>query len=141
MPMPSIKPTEPEKTTLTKVEEGAAKIKDTVSVKKVITEPKSPIPTIAGQQLVMNEDDVLVFDTEGENERPRGAILSLAFGNLKKITIKEKVERTCFPGMCIAAIMITLVGCRLRVVQRRLRRGGKNGYAHDADFLVNGMYL
>ncbi|KAK6636093.1 hypothetical protein RUM43_009745 [Polyplax serrata] len=62
-------------------------------------------------------------DMDGVNERPSGAILSLTL------------------GMCITAIMITLVGCRLRVVRKRMRRNGKSAYAHDADFLVNGMYL
>lgn len=46
-----------------------------------------------------------------------------------------------FAGLCITGIMAVLVGCRLRVVRRRLRRGGKSPYAHDADYLVNGMYL
>jgi hypothetical protein len=38
-------------------------------------------------------------------------------------------------------ITVVLVGCRVRAVRRRLRRGGKSLYAHDADYLVNGMYL
>ncbi|PSN57241.1 hypothetical protein C0J52_05001 [Blattella germanica] len=60
---------------------------------------------------------------EEEPGRPSGAILSLAL------------------GLCITGIMVVLIGCRLRVVRRRLRRGGKSPYAHDADYLVNGMYL
>ncbi|XP_075225619.1 uncharacterized protein LOC142326790 isoform X2 [Lycorma delicatula] len=54
---------------------------------------------------------------------PSGAILSLTL------------------GMCVTSVMIVLVGCRMRTVRRRMRRGGKSAYAHDADFLVNGMYL
>jgi hypothetical protein len=55
-------------------------------------------------------------------------------------TIQLKV---CFliAGLCITGIMAVLIGCRLRMVKRRLRRGGKSPYAHDADYLVNGMYL
>lgn len=45
-----------------------------------------------------------------------------------------------FSGLIITCIMAILIGCRLRVVKRRMRRGGKS-YAHDADYLVNGMYL
>lgn len=61
---------------------------------------------------------------DGESERPGGAILSLTLG----------VTLTC--------VMAILVGCRLRMVKRRMmRRGGKSPYAHDADYLVNGMYL
>lgn len=59
---------------------------------------------------------------DGVAETPSGAILSLTL------------------GMIITCIMAILIGCRLRVVRRRMRRGGKS-YAHDADYLVNGMYL
>ncbi|XP_050688172.1 proline-rich protein 12-like isoform X3 [Eriocheir sinensis] len=46
-------------------------------------------------------------------------------------------------GVCITALLVVLVGCRLREVKRRLRRhrGPRSPYAHDADYLVNGMYL
>nr|XP_033321214.1 uncharacterized protein LOC117217604 [Megalopta genalis] len=53
--------------------------------------------------------------------RPRGAIISLAL------------------GLTITAITAILIVCRLRVVRRRGKRHGP--YAHDADYLVNGMYL
>ncbi|XP_030759290.1 low-density lipoprotein receptor-related protein 11 isoform X2 [Sitophilus oryzae] len=70
--------------------------------------------------------DVVAYkmnDTQdGPSRIPRGAILSLTL------------------GLIITAVMAILIGCRLRVVRRRLRKGGK-GYAHDADYLVNGMYL
>ncbi|KAL1491896.1 hypothetical protein ABEB36_012418 [Hypothenemus hampei] len=59
---------------------------------------------------------------DGTSKIPRGAILSLTL------------------GLIITGIMAILIGCRLRGVRRRLRKGGK-GYAHDADYLVNGMYL
>ncbi|XP_053997247.1 uncharacterized protein LOC128886400 [Hylaeus anthracinus] len=58
---------------------------------------------------------------ENEVLRPRGAVISLAL------------------GLTITAITATLIACRLRVVRRRGRRHGP--YAHDADYLVNGMYL
>ncbi|XP_046664368.1 uncharacterized protein LOC124357034 isoform X1 [Homalodisca vitripennis] len=62
-------------------------------------------------------------DMDGQNVNPRGAILSLTM------------------GLCVTGIMLVLVGCRMRMVRRRMRRGSKSPYAHDADFLVNGMYL
>ncbi|CAL7939594.1 unnamed protein product [Xylocopa violacea] len=58
---------------------------------------------------------------ENEVLKPRGAVISLAL------------------GLTITAITATLIACRLRVVRRRGRRHGP--YAHDADYLVNGMYL
>lgn len=71
------------------------------------------------EELKQTTDDL----QDGEAERPGGAILSLTL------------------GVCLTCIMAILIGCRLRVVRRRMRRGGKSPYAHDADYLVNGMYL
>lgn len=45
-------------------------------------------------------------------------------------------------GLSVTAVLVLLVGCRLRSLKSRLRRGsGRNGHARDADYLVNGMYL
>ncbi|XP_044271677.1 uncharacterized protein LOC123015787 isoform X2 [Tribolium madens] len=58
---------------------------------------------------------------DGVPETASGAVLSLTL------------------GLIITCVMALLIGCRLRV-RRRMRKGGKS-YAHDADYLVNGMYL
>lgn len=101
------------------------------------------------EHLKMSDDDMKNFD--GVNERPSGAILSLTLGEVYCLEshfdfrfpffFLSKQLLCMILGMCITAIMITLVGCRLRVVRKRMRRSGKSPYAHDADFLVNGMYL
>ncbi|XP_043487622.1 uncharacterized protein LOC122514707 [Polistes fuscatus] len=57
-----------------------------------------------------------------DNLRPRGAVISLAL------------------GLITTAITAALIACRLRIVKRRGHRG-HGPYAHDADYLVNGMYL
>lgn len=44
-------------------------------------------------------------------------------------------------GIIATSIMIIVIGCRLRVMRNRYRKGSKQSYAHDADFLINGMYL
>ncbi|XP_053676025.1 uncharacterized protein LOC128726252 [Anopheles nili] len=62
-------------------------------------------------------------DHDGYSDRPGGAMLSLTLGVL------------------LTAAMGILLSCRMRVARRRIRRPGKSSYAHDADFLVNGMYL
>ncbi|XP_058061776.1 uncharacterized protein LOC131212067 [Anopheles bellator] len=62
-------------------------------------------------------------DHDGYADRPGGAMLSLTLGVL------------------LTAAMGILLSCRMRVARRRVRRPGKSSYAHDADFLVNGMYL
>lgn len=59
---------------------------------------------------------------EEEHMKPKGAVISLAL------------------GLTVTAIMAVLIVCRLRVVRRRGRRRHEP-YAHDADYLVNGMYL
>lgn len=43
-------------------------------------------------------------------------------------------------GVGISAMLIALVGCRMKFIKRRIARRGRN-LAHDADYLVNGMYL
>ncbi|XP_076659573.1 uncharacterized protein LOC143362935 [Halictus rubicundus] len=71
------------------------------------------------------KDIVMVEPLKQVNEieilKPRGAVISLAL------------------GLTITAITATLIVCRLRVVRRRGKRHGP--YAHDPDYLVNGMYL
>ncbi|XKL65258.1 hypothetical protein PGB90_008678 [Kerria lacca] len=59
----------------------------------------------------------------GYTQQPTGAFVSLTI------------------GLCVTGIMIFVIGVRLKIIRKRIRRGGKIPYAHDADFLVNGMYL
>ncbi|XP_022246505.1 uncharacterized protein LOC106463320 [Limulus polyphemus] len=44
-------------------------------------------------------------------------------------------------GLCITALLLVLVGCRMRTIRRRFGKRGRSSLAHDADYLVNGMYL
>lgn len=62
------------------------------------------------------------MDHDGEADRPSGAVVSVVLGIL--ITIG----------------LVMVISCRTTAVRKRVRRGAK-GYSHDADFLVNGMYL
>ena len=43
-------------------------------------------------------------------------------------------------GLSITALLLLFVGCRLRSVKRRLRRG-RPLTSNEADYLINGMYL
>lgn len=44
-------------------------------------------------------------------------------------------------GLCITAMLVGLVGCRMKSIKRRIARRGGRSLTHDADYLVNGMYL
>lgn len=43
-------------------------------------------------------------------------------------------------GLAITVILLVFVGCRLRNVRRRLRKG-RPLHSNEADYLINGMYL
>ncbi|KAL0830951.1 hypothetical protein ABMA28_001846 [Loxostege sticticalis] len=64
----------------------------------------------------------LADEHDGLSEHPPAAILLLVL------------------GVAMTAVLGAMVGCRARAARRRMRRG-KSPFAHDADYLVNGMYL
>ncbi|XP_054744761.1 transcription factor 20 [Anastrepha obliqua] len=87
---------------------------------------RAPAPSPVHEQYKMIHENLgLEFrDHDGQSERPGGAMLSLTL------------------GLLVTAALAILIGCRMRTVGRRTRRmGGKAPYSHEADFLVNGMYL
>ena len=43
-------------------------------------------------------------------------------------------------GLAITMMLLIFVGCRLRTVKRRLRKG-RALHSNEADYLINGMYL
>ncbi|XP_060554068.1 uncharacterized protein LOC132715101 [Ruditapes philippinarum] len=43
-------------------------------------------------------------------------------------------------GLAITLMLLIIVGCRLRTVKRRLRKG-RQLHSNEADYLINGMYL
>ncbi|KAL7638193.1 UNVERIFIED_CONTAM: hypothetical protein RMT77_011818 [Armadillidium vulgare] len=64
-------------------------------------------------------------EEEDQKSQTSGAILALSL------------------GMIITALLIVLVGCKIRKVKKRVRRrkGLRSPLEHDVDYLVNGMYL
>ncbi|XP_059049600.1 basic salivary proline-rich protein 1 [Achroia grisella] len=75
----------------------------------------APEPVAVHEHYAADEHD-------GLSEHPPSAILLLVL------------------GIAMTTVMAAMVGCRARAARRRLRRG-KSPFAHDADYLVNGMYL
>ncbi|XP_054153282.1 uncharacterized protein LOC128951990 [Oppia nitens] len=43
-------------------------------------------------------------------------------------------------GLCVTVLLVVLVGCRMKSFKKKIARRGRS-LAHDADYLVNGMYL
>ncbi|GBN85417.1 hypothetical protein AVEN_205203-1 [Araneus ventricosus] len=43
-------------------------------------------------------------------------------------------------GLTITVLLIVFLACRIKTIRKRMSRKGR-GLAHDADYLVNGMYL
>ncbi|KAH9406614.1 AP-2 complex subunit sigma [Tyrophagus putrescentiae] len=43
-------------------------------------------------------------------------------------------------GLFVTSILIVIVGCRMKAFKKRIARRGRS-LAHDADYLINGMYL
>ncbi|XP_045474452.1 uncharacterized protein LOC123680547 isoform X2 [Harmonia axyridis] len=82
-------------------------------VEKTTTSKKDDYPDVVAYKMDGND---------GISQTPGGAVLSLTL------------------GLMITCIMAVMIVCRVRIVKRRTRKSGK-GYAHDADYLVNGMYL
>lgn len=74
-------------------------------------------------KMIKTELEMELVDHDGAADTPGGAVLSLAL------------------GIIVTAALALLIVFRIRAVGRRVRRIGKSPYAHDADFLVNGMYL
>ncbi|XP_063848513.1 AT-rich interactive domain-containing protein 1A-like isoform X2 [Scylla paramamosain] len=87
-------------------------------------EPVKSVAHASHARLEVNLEELQMGARE-QDAQASGAVLALAM------------------GVCITALLVVLVGCRLRGVKRRLRRhrGPRSPYAHDADYLVNGMYL
>uniref|UniRef100_A0A336MHF2 CSON000530 protein n=1 Tax=Culicoides sonorensis TaxID=179676 RepID=A0A336MHF2_CULSO len=67
--------------------------------------------------------DMEFGDHDGAADRPSGAVLSLTL------------------GVILVTALAVLIGCRIKVATRRMRRMPKGAGGYDADFLVNGMYL
>lgn len=150
-----VKPTEPppkkkvhkHKKVLKTPPSGAAVAPDNSGAEK---KPIKKVEDSAPQQLkiVHSKLQMEFLDHDGDSEKPSGAVLSLTLGlSISNVFFGILVlidPSTWVPsatGTLITIAMIVLVGCRATVVRKRIRRGGKAPYSHDADFLVNGMYL
>ncbi|XP_029720162.2 basic-leucine zipper transcription factor A [Aedes albopictus] len=105
-------------------EEHKKRKSKTAKKDKAVHESEGHMPPVHEHLKMLRTDLEIEFaDHDGQAERPGGAVLSLTLGAI------------------LTAALAILIGCRMKVARRRIRRQGKGSYAHDADFLVNGMYL
>lgn len=88
---------------------------------------------------------------DGLSEHPPAAMMLLVLGECWLVPCptagrRRGVSRP-LTGVCVCAglFMLTailgMLTCRARAAMRRRRGRGKSPFAHDADYLVNGMYL
>lgn len=85
-----------------------------------------PVVEVAGHAGQTGELEDAEVELLGEDDEApisnKGAVVALAL------------------GLAITALLLVFVGCRLRNVKRRIRRGRPLN-SNEADYLVNGMYL
>lgn len=104
----------------THAEQGDDKA-DASKPKDMHTQPKVEEVEEGGDVQVNKEELSAGHESEGVQSN-QGAVIALAL------------------GLSITALLLVFVGCRLRSVKRRLRRGRPLN-SNEADYLVNGMYL
>jgi hypothetical protein len=84
-------------------------------------------------------------DGEGEGEGDKGVMLEGA-PQVDRVVVASFTDGAQGPivalalGLAITMILLVFVGCRLRTVKRRLRKG-RALHTNEADYLINGMYL
>ncbi|VDI28160.1 Hypothetical predicted protein [Mytilus galloprovincialis] len=82
----------------------------------------------------------------GTPKEPTGTEKKVGLEGPKKVVIKSPTDNNQGPivalalGLGICLMLLIFVGCRLRTVKRKIRRG-KSLHSNEADYLINGMYL
>lgn len=101
--------------------------------------------------LEQGKADVEIIDTKPENEEE---IEPAGVGTDEEAVVKRVEQESSVVdaissqgavvalalGLAITAILLIFVGCRLRNMKRRLRKGRPMN-SNEADYLINGMYL
>ena len=88
---------------------------------KTVNNPTVVVKEIE-EVLVIREQDIGAAVVHHEVKSNRGAVVALGL------------------GLAVTAVLLMFVGCRLRNMKRKLRRGRPMN-SNEADYLINGMYL
>ena len=75
-----------------------------------------------GEVVIINKEVIGSAVVHHEVKSDRGAVVALGL------------------GLAVTAVLLLFVGCRLRNMKRKLRRGRPMN-SNEADYLINGMYL
>ena len=97
----------------------------TVHVAPTETQKTVSKPTVVNkieEVLVIHEQGIGAAVVHHEVKSNRGAVVALGL------------------GLAVTAVLLMFVGCRLRNMKRKLRRGRPMN-SNEADYLINGMYL
>ncbi|KAL4238425.1 hypothetical protein ACF0H5_003133 [Mactra antiquata] len=86
------------------------------------TEPSSGEAVSSGHKFNILNADSMEVEVASYSDSFQGPIVALAL------------------GLAITLMLLIVVGCRLRTVKRRLRKG-RALHSNEADYLINGMYL
>lgn len=98
----------------------------------------------AGDQSVNESSSGNSGVTEKEGEKTEKGYLEIL--NADAVEVESYTDSSQGPivalalGLAITMILLIFVGCRLRTVKRRLRKG-RALHSNEADYLINGMYL
>ena len=84
--------------------------------------PSSTIVEKTKEVVIIHEQGVGAAVVKQKAKSDRGAVVALGL------------------GLAVTAILLLFVGCRLRNMKRKLRRGRPMN-SNEADYLINGMYL
>ena len=99
---------------------AADKPKDSVDV--IMEEEEVDVSDTGLEKAEIAMNKVLEEELESSVPTSQGAVIALAL------------------GLAVTVLLLMFVGCRLRTVKRRLRRGRPLN-SNEADYLINGMYL
>lgn len=94
----------------------------------------------------VDTQNAVTKSTTSVSETPKTTVKTIDFEVPKKVIVKSPTDSSQGPivalalGLGICLMLLIFVGCRLRTVKRRIRRG-KSLHSNEADYLINGMYL
>ncbi len=101
-------------------------------------------PDISSEEKTEPDNEKSGSDVSVHEQQPVVLIEEVVDSAETMIIGKQQTSRTAIVvlamGLSITALLLIFVGCRLRNVKRRLRRGRPLN-SNEADYLINGMYL